>query len=45
MESVFGCLLFIIYISDFPKLKRGKAIMYADDTSIQGMGIIQRRYK
>jgi hypothetical protein len=36
--SVLGPLLFIIYVSDLPKLNCGRAIMYADDTSILNIG-------
>jgi hypothetical protein len=36
--SVLGPLLFIIRVNDLPKLNCGRAIMYADDTSIMNMG-------
>jgi hypothetical protein len=32
--SVFGPLLFILYINDIPHVTKGSSIMYADDTSI-----------
>jgi hypothetical protein len=36
--SVLGPFLFITYVNDFPKLNCGRAIMYADDTSILNVG-------
>jgi hypothetical protein len=32
-------LHFIIYITDFPKLKKGKAVIHMDNISIPNMGI------
>jgi hypothetical protein len=37
-ESVFGPLLFILYINDIPHVTQGRPIMYADDTSILNVG-------
>lgn len=36
--SVLGPLLFIIYVNDIPTLSNGKAILFADDTSIINQG-------
>jgi hypothetical protein len=36
--SVLGPLLFIICVNDLPKLNCGRAIIYADDTSVLNMG-------